>query len=209
MPKPPPENIPEGFCQCGCGRRTSIPTETNRPAGRIKGVPMRFVSGHNAAFIDRGSQEEHLAAFLVKDPTSGCLNYTGSINPVSGYGQFQFNGQGVHAHRVAWLLAGREIPKDKPCVLHTCDNRRCCNLDHLFLGTDSDNAKDKARKQRGTRSRKGLPYGARVTSAGTYTSQVRIDGKLHTFGTYKTWQEASAIAHLHKNLALFPDTSVN
>lgn len=33
-------------------------------------------------------------------------------------------------------------------VLHKCDNAKCANVEHLFLGTDSDNSRDKVRKHR-------------------------------------------------------------
>jgi hypothetical protein len=39
--------IPYGYCHCGCGERTNIPNRTNRQIGYVKGVPMRFVRGHN------------------------------------------------------------------------------------------------------------------------------------------------------------------
>lgn len=69
-----------------------------------------------------------------------------------GYGLFRVRGalgrwrmQG--AHRMAWLLTKGPIPTDL-CVLHKCDNRRCANPNHLFLGTRGDNARDKAAKGR-------------------------------------------------------------
>lgn len=37
-----------GLCACGCGARTTIPTKSHARTGRIKGVPMRYVSGHNS-----------------------------------------------------------------------------------------------------------------------------------------------------------------
>lgn len=40
-------SIPAGFCQCGCGRATSVATRTDERAGAIKGQPRRFVVGHN------------------------------------------------------------------------------------------------------------------------------------------------------------------
>lgn len=41
------QDIPYGYCKCGCGRKTTVPTETSRKDGRIKGEPMRFIRGHS------------------------------------------------------------------------------------------------------------------------------------------------------------------
>ena len=51
----------------------------------------------------------------------------------------------MRAHRYAWKISNGPIPKDK-IVLHKCDNRRCCNLNHLYLGTYSDNMSDRAQR---------------------------------------------------------------
>jgi len=89
--------------------------------------------------------KERLESKLVPN-ANGCLEFTGCHNG-KGYGLLGVDGKTLRTHRVAWELANGEIP-DGLCVLHRCDNRRCCAVNHLFLGTNSDNVADKVRKGR-------------------------------------------------------------
>lgn len=67
-----------------------------------------------------------------------------------GYGGFMIAGLGcIGAHRVAYALTNGTTP-DGVFVLHRCDNRRCCNPAHLFLGDHSANMEDMANKGRST-----------------------------------------------------------
>jgi hypothetical protein len=79
------------------------------------------------------------------DKTGKCWLWTGATYG-PGYGHFKLAGKARGAHRVAWLLAHGEWPKLH--VLHTCDTPRCVRPDHLFIGTDADNAADRDAKGR-------------------------------------------------------------
>jgi len=84
--------------------------------------------------------------------TETCWLWLGRCSQ-NGYGRFQSSrASGKQAvastsHRFSWLYTNGPIP-DGLRVLHKCDNRICVRPDHLFLGTDLDNARDRASKGR-------------------------------------------------------------
>lgn len=71
----------------------------------------------------------------------------------NGYGQFHVLGKSAYAHRVALEMVGITIP-DGMFVCHHCDNRKCCNPSHLFIGTARDNTLDMVSKGRHGRGKK-------------------------------------------------------
>jgi hypothetical protein len=82
----------------------------------------------------------------------GCWLYQGSVNN-KGYGWIGVNGRSRLAHRVSYALANGPIPDDAK-VCHDCpdgDNPRCVNPDHLWLGTQAQNAADMKIKGRASR----------------------------------------------------------
>ena len=76
----------------------------------------------------------------------GCRVWDRSRLP-KGYGIIKHDGRMRQAYRVAYEDAFGPIP-DGLHVCHRCDNPPCINPDHLFLGTNLANQRDKARKGR-------------------------------------------------------------
>lgn len=78
---------------------------------------------------------------------SSCHLWTAARN-ADGYGKFAMRGAWVFAHRWAWEQEHAEALPRETLVLHRCDNPRCVNVEHLFLGTDKVNSDDKRDKGR-------------------------------------------------------------
>lgn len=80
--------------------------------------------------------------------TGNCWEWQGSRN-AKGYGQFITSyRRATAAHRWSYEARYGPIPSDM-VVCHRCDNPPCVRPDHLFLGTDMDNALDREHKGRG------------------------------------------------------------
>jgi HNH endonuclease len=84
----------------------------------------------------------------VKRVENSCWNWVGYVEP-NGYGRFSTCLKGnINAHIMAYYYANPKENMKDLCVLHHCDNRKCCNPNHLFLETYADNGKDMALKFR-------------------------------------------------------------
>lgn len=97
-----------------------------------------------------------ITSVLVNDLT-GCWEWQKNIE--DGYGRIGLKGRSKLVHRVLYSLAVAD--PGSLCVLHECDNPKCCNPDHLFLGTRTDNNADRDAKGR---QAKGLRNGRHTRS---------------------------------------------
>ena len=104
-----------------------------------------------------------VARRVVTAGVNECWLWRGALR--NGYGAVNDGtGRTEYAHRLVYTWTFGEIPAGL-FVCHTCDNKRCCNPGHFFLGTPKDNAQDMSRKGRGRNAgwRGSLHPGSKLT----------------------------------------------
>lgn len=110
--------------------------------------------------------------FLTRLPqdrnSSECWEWSGPVGPF-GHGKWMIYRPPwrwhIGAHRFSYMHFVGNIP-DGIFVCHHCDNARCCNPDHLFLGTALDNSEDMVAKGR-------TPHGSQMPNAKLTEDDVR------------------------------------
>lgn len=104
------------------------------------GDPLIILSNYGKSLRERFESKVELIPF------STCHWWTGAT-PGNIYGGIKDKGTMHAAHRVSYELYRETIPHGL-YVLHKCDNPKCVNPDHLFLGTAQDNMDDMIKKGR-------------------------------------------------------------
>lgn len=95
--------------------------------------------------------------------SDGCWEWSGSCFK-SGYGAFWRDGGMRYTHRESYEMTNGPVPTGLQ-VLHSCDNRRCVNPNHLRAGTSRENMQDAIDRSR-------LRHGARHPCAKLTHQQV-------------------------------------
>lgn len=126
-------------CACGCGK-------TFKKFAK-DGKPRKFLQGHKTKMTVAEYLEATKKRFWAKVAKKGkdeCWEWL-SVTSHDGYGRLWFRGRFSGAHRFSWMIHNETIPAGL-YVLHKCDNPICVNPNHLFLGTNTDNMRDRVSK---------------------------------------------------------------
>lgn len=105
----------------------------------------------NALKFDRDEAEsinQRLARSSKLNGDTGCIEWVGALMH-QGYGHVNWRGKVLRTHRASYAANNGEIPKGA-YICHKCDNPKCINQDHLFLGSQAENSADMVKKKRST-----------------------------------------------------------
>jgi len=103
----------------------------------------------------RFREDRELFASCVLRAPNGCLEWQRFRND-DGYGWVRRRGirdSYIYAHRYAWFLHYHTWPTRQ--INHTCDNPACCDVSHLYEGTQQENIQDMIRRGRHAWQRDG------------------------------------------------------
>lgn len=115
--------------------------------------------------------DEYFKSRVNINGENGCWEWNRHLLAL-GYAQVKVAGKQYRAHRLSYEYYVGPIPAGM-IVCHKCDNRKCINPEHLFVGTTQDNVDDKMRKGR-FRPCKGEQSGTAKLSAAQIAA-IRVD----------------------------------
>lgn len=146
-------------CECACGNDNFLAIASplingkTRSCGCIRSLP-------KLEYYEK--TKSRITSSIVYE--NGCWVWQKNVraNFPHGVMGWNFNKKkgNWQAHRVAYTIWKGDIPEGM-FVLHSCDNPRCVNPDHLHLGTQKDNMiemRERGRARDEVRGRKGVRH---------------------------------------------------
>jgi len=123
-----------GLCECGCKQAAPIAPSSNHEWGTVKGLPQRYIHGHNACRTPYSKVE-----YLEEDRgfSTRCWVWK-RMKHDNGYGLLRANGALEYAHRYYYMKYVGPIPAGKE-LDHLCRQRDCCRPSHLEPVTRHEN----------------------------------------------------------------------
>lgn len=137
------------------GSKPVVCERCGQPIPRRKCEPVRRWQQRKWCNLSSCETPQGYLAKRTRRAPNGCLEWIKGTDS-NGYGQACLRGRHILAHRLAYEVWVGPIP-DGLHVLHRCDNPPCGEPTHLFLGTQSDNSKDRHAKGR---TRTGVSRGS-------------------------------------------------
>lgn len=148
------------ICQCDCGNLTEVARSSLTRGFTISCGCFRKEDRSRPRIKQRVDNKSRLLQNININETTGCWNWQGGLTG-QGYGQSWDSStqEPLDAHRLSYKTFVGPLPESDGsyhgiCVLHKCDNPKCINPEHLFLGTQKINIQDCAAKGRKRGQRK-------------------------------------------------------
>lgn len=98
---------------------------------------------------------ENSKDIVLEEQSNGCMYCTSHCKDADGYVRIKYKGKQERLHRVLYELKFGKIPKGM-LIRHKCDNRNCCNIEHLEIGTHQDNMNDMKERGRSVKGRENI-----------------------------------------------------
>lgn len=111
------------------------------------GLEHGFQKGNNTGSKNKGRISPNKKEIKWDIDKNGCWICISHTPNTYGYPQCRQGYKIVVISRVMYEKYKGEIPNGM-LVCHTCDNPKCINPEHLFIGTNQDNVDDMVRKGR-------------------------------------------------------------
>jgi len=158
-------------CKCDCGNLRNNVVSDGLTRGFTKSCGCDHPNGAMGRGLSKEKYIEHTKKRLLKNRkiVNECWEWKG-FSQNKGYGFISW-GQGKSktkwlVHRISYTIWKGEIPKGM-FILHSCDNPKCFNPDHLSVGTQKDNL-----QQMSQRGRSNARYGSKSGKSKLKESEV-------------------------------------